>query len=157
TFLDAEYSSFDVAQCYPLQTPAQGCTGTPARQNLTGARAVQAPEQKYSVGADYSHAIGSSLVGFVQASYQYQSSLHYVAEDPQTFQEGYGITNLGLGLRSDSGKWQIVAFVNKLSDEQYCPALVNTAGNFGNKVATQAIIPRDFERYGGVRLSLDFQ
>jgi len=156
TFLDAEYSSFDVAQCYPLQTPAQGCTGTPARQNLTGARAVQAPEQKYSVGADYSHAIGSSLVGFVQASYQYQSSLHYVAEDPQTFQEGYGITNLGLGLRSDSGKWQIVAFVNNLFDEQYFPALVNTAGNFGNKVATQAIIPRDFERYGGVRLSLDF-
>ena len=40
--------------------------------------------------------------------------------------------------------------------EQYFPALVNTAGNFGNKVATQAIIPRDFERYGGVRLSLDF-
>jgi iron complex outermembrane recepter protein len=157
TFLDAEYSSFGVAQCYPLQTAAQGCTGTPARQNLTGARAVQAPEQKYSIGADYSHAIGSSLVGFVQASYQYQSSLHYVAEDPQTFQPSFGITNLGIGLRDDSGRWQIVAFVNNLTDEQYFPALVNTAGNFGNKVATQAIIPRDFERYGGIRLSMDFQ
>jgi iron complex outermembrane receptor protein len=157
TFLDAEYSSFPVAQCYPLQTVAQGCSGTPARQNLTGARAVQAPETKYSIGADYSHSIGSSLVGFVQASYQYQSSLHYVAEDPQTFQDAYGITNLGLGIRSDSGRWQVTAFVNNLFDEQYFPALVNTAGNFGNKVATQAIIPRDFERYGGVRLSMDFQ
>jgi iron complex outermembrane receptor protein len=156
TFLDAEYTSFDVAQCYPLQTAAQGCTGTPARQNLTGARAVQAPETKYSIGADYSHAIGSRLVGFVQASYQYQSSVHYVAEDPQTFQDSYGITNLGLGIRDDSGKWQIVAFVNNLFDEQYYPSLINTAGNFGNKVATQAIIPRDFERYGGVRLSMDF-
>jgi iron complex outermembrane receptor protein len=47
--------------------------------------------------------------------------------------------------------------VNNLTDEQYFPALVNTAGNFGNKVATQAIIPRDFERYGGIRLSMDFQ
>jgi iron complex outermembrane recepter protein len=156
TFLDAEYSSFDVAQCYPLQTAAQGCTGTPARQNLTGARAVQAPKQKYSIGADYSHAVGSRLVGFVQANYQYQSSVYYVAEDPQTFQSGYGITNLGLGVRDDSGKWQIVAFVNNVFDEQYFPSLVNTAGNFGNKVATQAIIPRDFERFGGVRLSLDF-
>jgi len=157
TFLDAEYSSFDVAQCYPLQTAAQGCSGTPARQNLTGARAVQAPEQKFSVGADYSHALGSRLVGFVQASYQYQSSVHYVAEDPQTFQPSFGITNLGIGVRDDSGKWQITAFVNNLPDEQYFPALVNTAGNFGNKVATQAIIPRDFERYGGIRLSMDFQ
>jgi iron complex outermembrane receptor protein len=79
-----------------------------------------------------------------------------VAEDPQTFQDGYGITNLGLGIRDDAGKWQIVAFVNNLFDEQYFPSLINTAGNFGSKVATQAIVPRDFERYGGVRLSMDF-
>jgi iron complex outermembrane receptor protein len=156
TFLDAKYSSFDVAQCYPLQTAAQGCVGSPTRQNLTGARAVQAPKQKYSIGADYSHPVGSRLVGFVQANYQYQSSVYYVAEDPETYQAGYGITNLGLGVRDDSGKWQVVAFVNNVFDKQYFPSLINTAGNFGNKVATQAIIPRDFERFGGVRLSMDF-
>jgi iron complex outermembrane receptor protein len=156
TFLDAKYTSFPVAQCYPLQTAAQGCTGSPARQNLTGERAVQAPKQKYSFGADYSHEVGSRLVGFVQANYQYQSSVYYVAEDPQTYQGGYGIANLGLGVRDDGSKWQITAFVNNVFDKQYFPSLINTAGNFGNKVATQAIIPRDFERYGGVRLSLDF-
>ncbi|HEY5758396.1 MAG TPA: TonB-dependent receptor [Steroidobacter sp.] len=156
TFLDAEYSSFDVAQCYPLQTAAQGCTGSPARQNLTGARAVQAPKQKYSVGADYSHPVGGSLVGFVQANYQYQSSVYYVAEDPQTFQGGYGITNLGLGVRDDSGRWQVVAFVNNVFDKQYFPSLVNSAGNFGNRVAQQALLPRDYERFGGLRLSVDF-
>jgi iron complex outermembrane receptor protein len=156
TFLDAEYSSFDVAQCYPLQTAAQGCTGSPARQNLTGARAVQAPKQKYSVGADYSHPVGGSLVGFVQANYQYQSSVYYVAEDPQTFQGGYGITNLGLGVRDDSGRWQVVAFVNNVFDKQYFPSLVNSAGNFGSRVATQALLPRDFERFGGLRVSMDF-
>src|SRR5688572_6637153 len=102
TFLDAEYSSYPAAQCWPLQTPAQGCIGTPARQDLTGVRAVQAPKQKYSIGADYSHAIGSRLVGFVQANYQYQSSVYYVAEDPQTYQPGYGIANFGLGVRDDS-------------------------------------------------------
>jgi iron complex outermembrane receptor protein len=156
TFLDAEYSSFPAAQCYPLQTAAQGCSGTPARQNLTGQRAVQAPKQKFSVGADYSHPVSSSLVGFVQANYQYQSSVYYVAEDPQTYQPGYGIANLGLGVRSDSAKWQVIAFVNNLFDKQYYPSLINSAGNFGNKLATQALIPRDFERYGGVRLSVEF-
>jgi len=156
TFLDAKYTSFDVAQCYPLQTAAQGCTGSPTRQNLTGARAVQAPKQKYSIAADYSHAISSSLLGFVQANYQYQSSVYYVAEDPQTYQGGYGITNFGLGVRDAAGKWQVVAFVNNAFDKQYFPSLINTAGNFGNKIATQAIIPRDYHRFGGVRLSMDF-
>jgi iron complex outermembrane receptor protein len=156
TFLDAKYSSFPVAQCYPLQTAAQGCTGSPARQNLTGVRAVQAPKQKYSIGADYSRAIGSRLVGFVQANYQYQSSVYYVAQDPQTYQPGYGTTNLGLGVRDDAGEWQVVAFVNNVFDEEYFPSLANAAGNFGSKVATQAIIPRDFRRYGGVRLSANF-
>jgi iron complex outermembrane recepter protein len=157
TFLDAKYTSYAAAQCYPLQTAAQGCSGTPARQNLTGERAVQAPEQKFLIGAEYSHAIGSSLEGFVHANYQYQSDVYYVAEDPQTFQPSFGITNLGLGLRDESGKWQVVAFVNNLSDEQYYPAIANTAGNWGNKVATQALLPRDFARYAGVRFTFDFK
>ena len=118
---------------------------------------MQAPKQKFLIGARYSHAISGSLEGFVQANYQYQSDVYYVAEDPQTFQPSYGITNLGLGLRDESGKWQVVAFVNNLSDEQYYPAIVNTAGNWGNKVATQALLPRDFERYAGVRFTLDFK
>jgi iron complex outermembrane receptor protein len=156
TFLDATYTSFPVAQCYPLQTAAQGCTGSPARQNLTGTRAVQAPELKFQIAAEYSHAIGGSLVGFTQLAYQHQGDTYYVAEDPQTFQRAYGIANLGLGIRDESGKWQVVAFVNNLFDKQYFPALANSAGNWGNRVATQALLPRDFERYGGVRVSFDF-
>jgi len=157
TFLDAEYTSYAAAQCYPLQTVAQGCTGTPARQNLTGERAVQSPERKYLIGAEYSHAIGSSLEGFLQANYQYQTDVYYVAEDPQTFQPSYGITNLGFGLRDESGKWQVTAFVNNLTDEQYYPSIVNSAGNWGNRVSTQVLLPRDFERYAGVRFTFDFK
>jgi len=58
--------------------------------------------------------------------------VYYVAEDPQTFQPSYGITNLGVGVRDESGNW-------------------------GNKVATQALLPRDFERYAGVRVMFDFR
>ncbi|HUQ08793.1 MAG TPA: TonB-dependent receptor [Steroidobacteraceae bacterium] len=156
TFLDAKYTSFPVAQCYPLQTAAQGCTGTPARQNLTGTRAVQAPELKFQIAADYSHAISSNLVGFAQVAYQHQSDTYYVAEDPQTFQPAYGIANVGVGVRDESGKWKVVAFVNNLFDKQYYPAIANSAGNWGSRIATQVLLPRDFERYGGIRLSFDF-
>lgn len=157
-YLDAKYTSFPVAQCYPMQTVPATCLPptSPTFQNLTGARAVQAPKWKFSVGADYSPSLGGNLKGVAQANWQYQSSVYYVAEDPQTFQKAYSIVNAGLGVRDKDRKWEIVAFVNNLFDVQYYPSLVNTAGNFGNKIATQVVLPRDFRRYGGLRLGVNF-
>ena len=165
-YLDAKYTSYPVAQCYPLQGPAQGCIpavlatpttpAVPAYQVLTGARAIQAPKWKFSIGADYSPSLGGNLKGIAQANWQYQSGVYYVAEDPQTFQKAYSIVNAGIGVRDKDHKWEIVAFVNNLFDQQYYPSLVNTAGNFGSKIATQALLPRDFRRYGGVRLGVNF-
>jgi len=59
-------------------------------------------------------------------------------------------------VRDKDRKWEVVAFVNNLFDVQYYPALVNSAGNFGNRIATQALLPRDFRRYGGLRLGVNF-
>ena len=157
-YLDAKYTSYPVAQCYPLQQVPTTCLPptSPTFQNLTGQRAVQAPEWKFSIGADYSPSLGGDLRGVVQANWQYQSGVYYVAEDPQTFQRAYSIVNAGLGVRDKDRKWEVVAFVNNLFDTQYYPSLVNTAGNFGSKLATQALLPRDFRRYGGVRFGVNF-
>jgi iron complex outermembrane receptor protein len=164
-YLDAKYTSYEQAQCYPLQTQAQGCIPAvvapatpvhPAYQVLTGARAIQAPKWKFAIAADYSPSLGGNLKGIMQANWQYQSGVYYVAEDPQTFQKAYSIVNLNLGVRDKDRKWEIVAFVNNLFDVQYYPSLVNTAGNFNNTIATQALLPRDFRRYGGLRLGVNF-
>ena len=158
TYLDAKYTSFPVAQCYPLQTAALGCvtTATPTFQNLTGTRAVQAPRWKFAVGADYSPSLTNSLKGIAQLNWQYQSSVQYASRDPELFQKGYHIVNAGLGVRDANRRWEIIGFVNNLFDKQYFPSLINTAGNFGNQIATQAILPRDFRRYGGVRVGYNF-
>ncbi|MBB4153371.1 iron complex outermembrane receptor protein [Sphingomonas jinjuensis] len=156
TYLDAKYTDFAAAQCYPLQTAALGCTGSPTRQNLTGTRVVQAPEWKFNVGADYSPSLGGNLRGVAQLNWQYQSSLFFQARDPETFQPAYHIVNIGLGVRDEERRWELVAFVNNLFDKQYYGSLVNSAGNFGNNIATQAVLPRDFRRYGGLRLGVNF-
>lgn len=156
THLDAKYVTFPVAQCYPLQTAAQGCTGTPARQNLSGTRAIQAPKWKFNVNADYSPALGGGLRGVAQANWQYQSKVFFTPVDPETIQGKFSIVNLGLGVREEERRWEVVAFVNNVFDEQYYGSLVNTAGNFGNQIATQAVLPRDFRRYGGLRVALNF-
>ena len=156
TYLDAKYSSFAAAQCYPLQTAAQGCTGTPARQNLTGTRVTQAPEWKVNANVDYSPSLGGNLRGVAQANWQYQSSIYYAARDPETFQPAFHIVNLGIGVRDADRRWEVVGFVNNVFDQQYYSSLVNTAGNFNNQIATQALLPRDYRRYGGVRVGLNF-
>ncbi|WP_157218302.1 TonB-dependent receptor [Flavisphingomonas formosensis] len=158
TYLDAKYSSYPVAQCYPLQTPATGCdtTTSPSSQNLTGTRAVQAPKWKFEIGGDYSPAITDTLNGVLQADWQYQSSMFFQAHDPETFQSAYSIVNVGVGVRAANHRWELIGFVNNLFDKQYYGSLVNTAGNFGNQIATQAVLPRDFHRYGGVRFGFNF-
>jgi iron complex outermembrane receptor protein len=167
TYLDAKYDQFDAAQCYLQQTAAQGCISTPLngtvirRQNLSGTTAIQAPKWKLNIGGDYSPALTDNLRAVVQGNWQYQSSIYFQPRDPETFQPAYSIVNVGLGVRETDRRWEIVAFVNNLFDKQYYGSLVNSAGNFGGnadnqRFATQAVLPRDFRRYAGVRASLNF-
>ncbi|OAN66558.1 TonB-dependent receptor [Sphingomonas sp. TDK1] len=160
TYLDATYTSYPVAQCFPTQSAAQGCQQltptSPKFQNLTGTRAVQAPEWKTSAGLDYAPALTETLNGVAQFSWQYQSSVYYAARDPQQFQPGFSIFNLALGARDHHRRWEATVFVNNLFDKQYYPSLINSAGNWGNQLATQAILPRDFRRYGGIRIGVNY-
>ncbi len=156
TYLDAFYSSYPVAQCYALQTAALGCIGSPASQNLTGTTAVQAPKWKGNTGVEYTPSLGDNLQGVAEASVQYQSSLYYIARDPQAFQPGFVIVNLSVGVRSPDKRWEVKAFVNNLFDQQYFASIINSAGTFGNQIATQALLPRDYRRYAGVRASTRF-
>lgn len=156
-YLDAEIRSFPAAACFPFQTVAQGCSGTPGRQNLAGFRPAQAPEWKLSTNIDYSPLITSDLRALAQANYQYQSRVNYsLSQDPQTIQKGFDVLNVGLGVRDEEGRYEVVAFVNNVLNEKYFVNLVNSTGNFGGQLATQALIPRDFSRYGGVRVSFNF-
>ncbi|GAA3265651.1 hypothetical protein GCM10020258_33620 [Sphingomonas yabuuchiae] len=59
-------------------------------------------------------------------------------------------------MRSHDKRWDVTAFVNNLFDQQYYASLVNTAGNFSGRMATQAVLPRDFRRYAGVRFGVNF-
>lgn len=154
--LDAKYLDFKVAQCFPGQTAAQGCTGSPSRQDLTGERAVQAPKFKASATAEYTPKLRDDLRGLLAVNLQHQSSVYYTARDPQAFQDAYSIVNLNLGVRQDDRDWEVALFVNNLFDKQYFPSLVNSTGLWGGVLATQALLPRDFRRYGGVRASLNF-
>jgi iron complex outermembrane receptor protein len=157
TYTDAEILSFPFAQCYPGQTAAQGCAGTPARQNLEGFRPAQAPEWKFAMTAEYTPRLTAALKGLFQLSYTYQSEFNFgLNNDPETIQKAYGIANLSLGVRGNENKWEVAAFVNNLFDELYYFNMNDSFGNQGNQQAVQSNLPRDWRRYGGVRASVNF-
>ena len=66
-----------------MQTAAQGCSGSPARRDLTGVRAPQAPVWKGNWSVDYTPPLTDTLDGFAQVAGEYQSSLYYVAPIPR--------------------------------------------------------------------------
>jgi iron complex outermembrane receptor protein len=157
-YVDAVIEEFPLGQCYPGQTAAQGCTGTPARQDLSGHRPPQAPEFKTTVGFDYSRSLsGGSLQGVLQGAFVYQSAINYaLSGDPQGAQGGYGLLNLSFGVRDADRGYEVVAYVNNALDKQYYANYANSNGNFGNRLAINALLPRDFERYFGIRARFDF-
>ena len=162
TYLDAKITSFPDAQCYPAQTLALGCNpaagGRPAFQNLSGKRPPQAPEWKLNGTLDYAHDLGSlPFQGVLQAAAVYQSRVNYsLNQDPETVQGGYTIVNLSAGIRNQDRGYSLMLFVNNLLDKQYYQNLADSRGNYANVQATQAYLPRDFRRYGGVRASVSF-
>ena len=60
-----------------------------------------------------------------------------------------------LGLRSADKSWQVMGFINNLFDQHY-RYLINDVSNRYGTTAIQGYVPRDFHRYGGIRLSYSY-
>jgi iron complex outermembrane receptor protein len=157
-YVDAFIDEYPTANCFPGQTAAQGCTGSPTRQDLAGKRLPSAPEWKLNVGWDYDFSLGSlPFEGVFSGSYVWQSEQNFsLNQDPETVQGSYGILNLSAGIHPRDDRYRITLFVNNLFDKGYAVSGGNQFGNFGNALATEFMPARDFSRYGGVRVSLSY-
>ncbi|MEI5687503.1 TonB-dependent receptor [Sphingomonas kyungheensis] len=156
SYLRANYLKFADAPCYPLQTSAGGCPDRTRRQDLSGERLPQAPTWRLNATADYAPAIGGNRRGVMQVTWEYQGAMTYAPRDPEVAQAAYQIVNCSLGMRDDHHRWEAVAFLDNVFDQRHYSSMVNVAGNFGLNVATAALLPRDFRRYGGIRVGLNF-
>jgi len=156
-FTDAKIRSYPNSACYPNQSVAQGCVN--GVFNEKGQRLPNAPKWKLNIGGDLTVPLGDSVPfdGTINAYYVYQSKVVYaLTNDPATAQSGYGIVNLAAGLSGKGNDFKVSLFVNNLFDKQYYTRIDNRTSLFGNATAIAGYLPRDFRRYGGIRVSAGF-
>jgi len=160
TYLDASILSYPFGQCYPLQTQAQGCvgSGSTAYQNMAGKALFDAPKWKFTADATWNKDLGFiPFTSVFQASYAYTSQVNYALTlDPVTVQKAYGILNLSEGLQDANGHYRVTVFVDNVLNKHYHPDIGDQASTFGSTSAVNALVPRDFSTYAGVRVSAQF-
>ncbi len=159
-WVDATIKKFPNTNCYPGQTAAEGCVlidGVPL-QDLSGKRLSNAPRTKLNLGATYNFPIGESgYSGIANLNGQYQSSVNYdLAANPLADQKGYGTVNGSIAFFNPSQNVKLTFYVNNLFDKSYASFVGDNYNVFNNVHVLTQTLPRNSDRYFGVRMKYDF-
>jgi iron complex outermembrane receptor protein len=159
----ARIDNFKGAACFSGQTAALGCVG--GQQDLSGVLLFNAPLWSASFNAEYDHPFGNGVTGQLIASYRWQSKVHFsLLNDPDSFQDAYGVMNFAIGVKKDA--WKAQVFVDNAFDQSYATNLgrdgnwnINPYGATAGAPISDAVkwTPgRDSKRFFGVRLAYNY-
>ena len=158
-YTDAHAVTYPIGQCYSGQTLPATCLGSPAFQDLGGATLPNAPKNKVNVGLGFAHGLPVVPINAeLDITSVWQSAENFaVNRDPGTLQPAYNITNLNLTLTPRNDKRLSVSlFCNNLLDKHYAVNRNNVRGNYTFAIPSGTAytqeLPRDFDRYYGIRI-----
>ena len=128
SYNDAIYASFSDAP-----DSADNASGNKATQNLSGKVLPNAPKWIGYIGFDYTAPLPHSLVGgdlpaglswyaFGSQTYRSRTDLDGLLS-PWGIQSDYGLTNAGIGIRRDDGKWDFSLWGKNITNTHYYVAL----------------------------------
>jgi iron complex outermembrane receptor protein len=179
-YTEATIQDFENGPCHSLLAPSgvgtvrnAGCAANPKFnngfvQNMAGKTLPNAPKVKVNLGSSYDWKLAdTSFTPFLNTSYRWQSATQFsLNQDPMTIQGGYGIFNLGAGLRDKQGRYTVTFNVNNLFDKTYAAGLGNALGhgNWSTSAPNPVLMvnattwtpPRDYRRYFSLRLDTTF-
>jgi iron complex outermembrane receptor protein len=118
-YLDAEYTDFSNAPCGAGEVPDNPEDKT---CNRNGERPGLSPEFAYTLGVEWAQPFrDSDLEWFARADYSWRDEQHLirVTLDEIASQDAYDLLDLRVGIGSQSGTWQVDAFLKNATDEAY--------------------------------------
>lgn len=125
SYNDAYYSSYADGQCPPEYT------GTATSCNETGRPVYYAPKWIGNFTGEYEHDLNERDQAYGIAQYSYTSGFYGAASDSRyTWQDGYGLTNLRIGVKIDNDKYDISIWANNVFNVKYFTSIGTTAYGF---------------------------
>jgi len=160
-WVDATIEEYPNAECYFGQLPQQGCIEGDdgiKTQDLAGQDLQNSPDFKFNLAGTYVWPASGKLPGdvFANAAYSWTDKVnHDLQLAPWMEADSYGILNLSLGMEVLGDiSYTITLFANNVLDENYDSGLLDSSLAAVTR-ATSRFVPRDYERYFGVRLKLE--
>ena len=80
-----------------------------------------------------------------------------INQDPDMYEDAYGIANLRVGIVDKSSRYEVTGFVNNLFDEQYTSGMRNGTPLFDGEYAFSQMLARNAFRYWGVTAKYNFR
>ncbi|MFC7293059.1 TonB-dependent receptor [Hirschia litorea] len=109
------------------------------------------PENTFSLGAEVHVPVGA-LELFAVPTYVWKDEVYFSDENrPEELQDAYGLLDFKIGLRSESNNWEVSAFVENATDEEYLIDYGNTGQAFGIPTTIRGI-----PRWYGVKFKAKF-
>jgi len=133
---DARYVSFDDAP-----NPYFGVAGNPTSANpfasLTGQQIPNAPRLSGNITINYQHPLTEDLIGYIWVNQSYRSKVYFTSSYlPANYQNDYGLTDFGLGVKAADGSYSAEFFVKNALDLRYAVSITGVAAPTGSNTAT---------------------
>jgi iron complex outermembrane receptor protein len=133
---DARYVSFDNAP-----NPYFGVAGNPTAANpfasLTGQQIPNAPRLSGNITINYQHPLTDDLIGYIWVNQSYRSKVYFTSSYlPANYQNDYGLTDFGLGVKAADGSYSAEFFVKNALDLRYAVSITGVAAPTGSNTAT---------------------
>ncbi len=129
TYNDAIYASWHTATC-PNELNAKSSTTV---CDNTGKQIVAAPKYTTTIGADYQRLLFAGLTGHLWVNNVYRTKQNFDNNlSRYGIQGAYAVTDLGVGIRSPNGKFEVDFVAKNAFDKRYTTSVnVGTDGSIG--------------------------
>ncbi len=162
-WIDATVAEFPDANCYAGQTEAQGCVELApgsgvTGQDLAGKPLNNSPDYKLNLGGRWQIPLSSMpFDGFLNFSYNWQDEVNFdLTQNPATVQDSYGIFNISAGINEANDRYRVTLFLENAFDEDYAATIADLAGLYGGSTAIFHFLPRNAQRYAGLKVRFAF-
>ena len=120
SYTDAKYVTYTNAPVAPEINPVRAGQSNLVAADLSGQQLPGVPKFAYTLGADGNLPVAQGISAYAHADWSYRSSFNTSSSNSRLAQiAGYGLINARLGVRSESGLWDVALWAKNLLDKDY--------------------------------------